>query len=380
MVELTGFDTGPCRLFLKLESQNPGGSIKDRIALSMIAAAETRRAAEARRHHRRGDGRQHRPRPGAGRHPQGLSHRPGRARQDVAREDPAPEGAGRRGAADALRRRQGPPGVLPGHGRADRRRDRRAPSSSTSSPTRPIRCAHETTTGPEIWEQMGGDVDAVVVGVGSGGTLTGPRPLLREGVAEDRDGAGRSGRLGPGAARQDRRDDRGRKLDGRGHRRGFHSAQSPTCRCVKKAYSITDQREHRDRARAAVEGRHPRRLVVRHAARRRAALLPRADRRRSACVTFVCDSGNKYLSKVYNDFWLVDQGLAEREQHGDLRDLIARAHREGGTVTVGPDDTLLTAYARMRARRRLAAAGARGRHDWSASSTRATSWPRSRAT
>ena len=40
MVELTTFDTGPCRLFVKLESQNPGGSIKDRIALSMIDAAE----------------------------------------------------------------------------------------------------------------------------------------------------------------------------------------------------------------------------------------------------------------------------------------------------------------------------------------------------
>ncbi|RUY40355.1 pyridoxal-phosphate dependent enzyme, partial [Mesorhizobium sp. M7A.F.Ca.CA.001.13.2.1] len=40
VVELTKFDTGKCRLFIKLESQNPGGSIKDRIALSMIAAAE----------------------------------------------------------------------------------------------------------------------------------------------------------------------------------------------------------------------------------------------------------------------------------------------------------------------------------------------------
>ena len=40
MHEVTKLDTGPCRLFLKLESQNPGGSIKDRIGLSMIDAAE----------------------------------------------------------------------------------------------------------------------------------------------------------------------------------------------------------------------------------------------------------------------------------------------------------------------------------------------------
>src|SRR3990167_8817535 len=40
LIEVTRMDTGPCRLFLKLESQNPGGSIKDRIGLAMIAAAE----------------------------------------------------------------------------------------------------------------------------------------------------------------------------------------------------------------------------------------------------------------------------------------------------------------------------------------------------
>jgi len=40
LVEVTQIDTGLCQLFLKLENQNPGGSIKDRIALSMIEAAE----------------------------------------------------------------------------------------------------------------------------------------------------------------------------------------------------------------------------------------------------------------------------------------------------------------------------------------------------
>ncbi|PYK71595.1 MAG: cystathionine beta-synthase, partial [Verrucomicrobia bacterium] len=40
LVEITQIDTGPCHLFVKLESQNPTGSIKDRVALAMIEAAE----------------------------------------------------------------------------------------------------------------------------------------------------------------------------------------------------------------------------------------------------------------------------------------------------------------------------------------------------
>ena len=40
LVEVTRIDTGVCQLFLKLESQNPGGSIKDRIGRAMIEAAE----------------------------------------------------------------------------------------------------------------------------------------------------------------------------------------------------------------------------------------------------------------------------------------------------------------------------------------------------
>jgi cystathionine beta-synthase len=63
-------------------------------------------------------------------------------------------------------------------------------------------------------------------------------------------------------------------------------------------------------------------------------------------VTLVCDTGSRYLSKVYNDSWVLEQGLAHRELHGDLRDLIART--VGDAVTVGPEDTLLTAYNRMR--------------------------------
>ena len=40
MLELRNLDTGPCRLFVKMESMNPGNSIKDRIAVAMVEAAE----------------------------------------------------------------------------------------------------------------------------------------------------------------------------------------------------------------------------------------------------------------------------------------------------------------------------------------------------
>ena len=97
------------------------------------------RAADAGRHHRRGDRRQHRARPGAGRHPQGLQHRAGRARQDVAREDPASARARRRGPHDPLGRRQGPSRILPGHGGKASPPKSPARSTSTSSPIPPIR-------------------------------------------------------------------------------------------------------------------------------------------------------------------------------------------------------------------------------------------------
>ena len=51
VVRLRSFDTGPCELHVKLESQNPGGSIKDRIGLAMIRAAEASGALGSSRRH-----------------------------------------------------------------------------------------------------------------------------------------------------------------------------------------------------------------------------------------------------------------------------------------------------------------------------------------
>ena len=65
-------------------------------------------------------------------------------------------------------------------------------------------------------------------------------------------------------------------------------------------------------------------------------------------VTFICDTGNKYLSKMYNDFWMAEQGFVQRQPQGDLSDLISHRAEAGEVISVGPNDKLLTAFNRMR--------------------------------
>jgi len=65
-------------------------------------------------------------------------------------------------------------------------------------------------------------------------------------------------------------------------------------------------------------------------------------------LTLVCDTGNKYLSKLYNDDWMLDNGFIERERHGDLRDLIMRPYYRRDTVVLTASDTLTTAWQRMK--------------------------------
>jgi cystathionine beta-synthase len=80
-----------------------------------------------------------------------------------------------------------------------------------------------------------------------------------------------------------------------------------------------------------------------------AAKWCRKQKEHKNVVTFICDTGNKYLSKAFNKSWLHDNNLLDLEKFGDLRDLINRRADKGEMITVSPGDTLLVAYNRMRA-------------------------------
>ncbi|HWA46184.1 MAG TPA: pyridoxal-phosphate dependent enzyme [Hypericibacter adhaerens] len=345
MVEVRRLDTGPCRLFLKLENQNPGGSIKDRIALSMIEAAER-------------DGRL---KPGgtlieatAGNTGLGLAlvaSQKGYRLLLVIPDKMAQEKVFHLralGAEVRMTRSDVGKGHPDYYQDMAERLTRETPGAfyvnQFANPANPV--AHETGTGPEIWEQMEGRLDAVVCGVGSGGTLTGLGRFFRKTapnvkmVLSDPKGSV----LAP-LVKTGKMTEAGSWLvEGIGE-----DFVPPNCdlSLVSEAYTV-DDREAMTTAREllrqeGVLGGSSTGTLLAGALR-----YCRAQTSPQRVVTLVCDSGNKYLSKMFNDFWMADQGLLDRPSKGDLGDLISRRHAERATVTIGPDETLLTAYGRMK--------------------------------
>ena len=343
MLELFGFDTGPCRLFVKLENANPGGSIKDRIARSMIEAAEA-------------DGSL---RPGgtiveatAGNTGLGLAQvglLKGYKLLLVVPDKMAREKIQhlRAMGVDVRITRsdvgKGHPEYYQDMAQALAAKLNNARYiNQFENPANPQ--AHEDTTGPEIFEQLEGDVDAVVVGVGSGGTLTGlgryfarvsPKTAM---VLADPVGS----ILAPLVERGEKVEPGSWVVEGIGE---DFIPDNCDLTFVKKAYEIPDSESiavaRQLLLKAGILGGSSSGTLLAAALR-----YCRDQTEPKRVVTLVCDTGSRYLSKVYNDSWVAEQGLVDREMHGDLRDLIARS---SDTVTVGPEDTLLTAYNRMRA-------------------------------
>ena len=345
LVELTRFDTGTCRLFAKLESQNPGGSIKDRIGLSMIAAAEKTGALK----------------PG-GTIVEATAGNTGLGLAQVAAAKGyklilvVPDKMSREkiqhlralGADVRLTRSD------VGKGHAEYYQDmaeRLAIENQAhyinqfANPANPH--AHETTTGPEIWEQTEHDVDAVVVGVGSGGTLSGlGRFFARVSPKTEMVLADPKGSVLTPLIKTGKMIEAGSwTVEGIGE---DFVPPNADLSLVKAAYTIPDK-ESIETARALLskEG-----ILAGSSSGTLLAAALRYCREQTTpkrVVTLVPDNGNKYLSKVFNDYWVIEQGLSTKPLKGDLSDLISRRFDTGATVTVGPQDTILTAYNRMRA-------------------------------
>jgi cystathionine beta-synthase len=346
LVAVNHLDTGPCRLFLKLESQNPGGSIKDRVGLYLIEAAE----------------REGRLPPGgtlieatAGNTGLGLAlvaaqkgYRlllviPDKMSQEKIFHLKA------MGAEVVLTRSD----VSKGHPEYYRDLAERLATETPNSyyvnqfgnPANPR--AHEETTAPEIWEQMDHDLDAVVCGVGTGGTITGvSRYLARvapeaEIVLADPVGSVLAEYVKTGKMPQEHST---WLVEGIG---GDYVPPVADLGRVKSAYTISDAEAFKTcrellRKEGIMAGTSTGTLVA-------AALrYCREQTKPKRVVSFVCDSGNKYISKVYNDYWMLDQGFLERERFGDLRDLIARRHWERAAVTVSSTEPVMAAYRRMK--------------------------------
>ena len=345
MLELKRLDAGPCRLFVKLEFVNPGGSIKDRIGLAMITAAE----------------REGKIRPG-GMLIEATAGNTGLALALVAGQKGyrltvvMPDKISREkifhlramGAEVVITRSD----VVKGHPeyyqdvaeRMARETENAFFVNQFANESNPR--AHEETTGPEIWEQMAGKVDAFIASVGTGGTLSGVGRYLRsrnpalEIVLADPEGSvlahyvetGELGALGSWL------------VEGIGE-----DFVPPVCdlSIVSEAVTVADGESFAAaRELLKVEGV----LGGSSSGTNLAAALRycRAQSTPKRVVTLLPDSGNKYLSKMYNDYWMIEEGFIEREHHGDLRDLIARPHAENAAVVVAPEDDLLIAYGRMK--------------------------------
>ena len=172
--------------------------------------------------------------------------------------------------------------------------------------------AHHATTGPEIWEQTGGAVDYLVTGMGTSGTLVGAGKYLKERKPAVRViGVDPPGSVYAGWFR-----DRSEAVEGSTCIEGVGIGRVPGC----YDGTVLDEVIRVDDA-AAVS-------MVWHLARREglfvggsaglsvaaAYRIAREEGRGKTLVCFLCDTGTRYLSRLFSPEWLREQGLWEAAQ------------------------------------------------------------------
>lgn len=345
LLEVDHLDTGLCRLFLKLENQNPGGSIKDRIALSMINDAEQKgilnegtTLVEAT----------------AGNTGLGLAlvarlkgYRlilviPDKMSMEKITHLRA------MGAEVVITRSD----VMKGD--KDYYQDKAQEIASQipesiyinqfENQANPL--AHETTTGPEILEQLGGKIDAVVCGVGSGGTITGlSRFFAKKNMPVEMILADPKGSVLAEYVKTGQVENAGAWLvEGIGE--DFIPPIVDLSR-VSKTYTITDQ-ESFETARILLEkegilaGSSSGTLIA-------AALrYCREQKTPKNVVSFVCDTGNKYLNKFWDNSWYLREGYAKAPGKVTIGDIVKGNTHGGSYPSVDSGVSIYHTYNQMR--------------------------------
>ena len=344
ILKLNALDTGKCDLFLKLESQNPGQSIKDRIAITMIERAEKDgllkegvRIIEAT----------------AGNTGIALALIASLKGYDITVVVPDKMSEGkiahlRAMGADVIMARSDVAKGDPEYYQdvAERLATENGWFFVNQFSNEANVEAHYNSTGPEIWQQLEGNVDAVIIGVGSGGTITGVGRYLKEQnpnieiILADPEGSVLEPLVNEGKT----------VTAGSWLVEGIGEDFVPPITdlgVVSKAYYVSDKE-------AFTVARELLKKEGILAGSSTGTLLATAlkwcneQTEPKRVVTFACDHGSKYLNKMFNDYWMLDQGFIDRENHGDLRDLVARRHSTKEDFTLIESLPVIQAIKNMR--------------------------------